>query len=111
MYVTRIASPRLLVIIAIVLGLSCWTSATASAQATGSIRGHVVEARTGSALAAVLVQVESTRQRAISDTDGAFVIDNVPLGPQTVVVSVVGFGLVRREVVIAAEAPTDSRFR
>lgn len=69
-----------------------------AARATGQIRGQVVEARTAAPLPAVLVQVESTRQRAISDAEGSFTIDNVPLGPQTLVVSVVGFGLVRRDV-------------
>jgi hypothetical protein len=48
----------------------------------------------------VLVQVESTRQRGVSDEDGRFVIDDVPPGPQTLLVSVVGFGLVRREIVV-----------
>ncbi len=68
--------------------------------ATGQIRGQIIEARTGAPLAAVLVQVESTRQRAISDTDGRFAIDAVPDGPQTLVISVVGFGLVRRPVTV-----------
>jgi hypothetical protein len=81
--------------------------ASALAQPTGSIRGQVVEARTAAPLAAVLVQVESTRQRAISDTEGRFVIDNVPTGPQNIVISVVGFGLVRREVVISADVPAE----
>jgi CarboxypepD_reg-like domain len=69
---------------------------------SGQIRGQVVEARTAAPLAAVLVQVESTRQRAISDADGHFMMDGVPLGAQTLVVSVVGFGLVRREVTVTS---------
>jgi hypothetical protein len=74
---------------------------------TGRITGHVVEARTGAPLAAVLVQVQSTRQRAYSDQDGRFELTDVPAGAQTIVVSVVGFGLVRREVVIVADEAVD----
>jgi len=66
----------------------------------GHIRGQVVEARTAAPLAAVLVQVESSRQRTLSDGDGRFVLENVPSGTQIVMVSVVGFGLVRREVLV-----------
>src|SRR5262245_13855526 len=70
---------------------------------TGQIRGQVVEARTVAPLPAVLVQIDATRQRAISDGDGRFVIDSVPVGSQTLVVSVVGFGLVRRTVVVTTD--------
>ena len=71
---------------------------------TGTIRGRVIEARTGVALTAVLLQVSSTNQRAISDEQGRFELTDVPAGRQVVLVSVVGYGLVRREVVVAAGA-------
>ena len=73
----------------------------------GIIRGQVVEARTGAPLAAVLVQVQSTRQRAFSDADGRFEIPDVPAGSQTLVVSVVGFGLVRRDVMVTPGQTSD----
>ena len=73
----------------------------------GIIRGQVVEARTGAPLVAVLVQVQSTRQRAFSDADGRFEIPDVPAGSQTLVVSVVGFGLVRREVMVTSGQTSD----
>ena len=76
-------------------------------QPVGQIHGLIVEARTAAPLAAVLVQIESTRQRAISDPDGRFVIDDVPAGPQNLLVSVVGFGLVRRQVIVAAGGETE----
>ena len=38
--------------------------------ATGTIRGTVVEARTGQPLAAVLVRVQETGQQAVSDSEG-----------------------------------------
>lgn len=62
--------------------------------------GIVVEARTGAPLVAVLVKVQSTKQQAFSDQDGRFEIAAIPPGPQILLVSVVGFGLVRRDVTI-----------
>ena len=56
---------------------------------TGKITGTVVEARTGTPLAAVLVKVQATGQQALSDADGRFEIDDVPVGAQTLLVSVV----------------------
>lgn len=68
---------------------------------TGTITGHVVEARTGAPLAAVLVKVQSTGQQALSGADGEFEIVDVPVGTQTLLVSVVGYGLVHRDVSVA----------
>jgi len=67
---------------------------------TGKITGTIVEARTGTPLPAVLVKVQSTGQQAFSDADGKFEIADVPVGSQTLLVSVVGFGLVRRDVMV-----------
>lgn len=70
---------------------------------TGRVTGTIVEARTGAPLAAVLVKVQSTGQQAFSDADGRFEIVDVPKGAQALVISVVGYGLVRRDVTIAGE--------
>jgi len=83
-------------------------SPDASAQpGTGRVTGVVVEARTAAPLAAVLIKIQSTGQQAFSDGDGRFAIADVPAGLQTVVVSVVGFGLVRRDVTVVASADVD----
>jgi hypothetical protein len=74
---------------------------------TGKITGTVVEARTGTPLAAVLVKVQATGQQALSDADGRFEIDDVPVGSQTLLVSVVGYGLVRRDVMVDATNAVD----
>ncbi|HYU77965.1 MAG TPA: TonB-dependent receptor [Vicinamibacterales bacterium] len=82
----------------------------AAAQAlTGRVTGEVVEARTGAPLAAVLVQIQSTHQRAFSDAEGKFEIADVPAGSQTLVISVIGFGLVRRDLTIAAGGTSELR--
>ena len=79
----------------------------AAQPATGRVTGTVVEARTGAPLIAVLVKVQSTKQQAFSDQDGRFEIADVPAGPQTLLVSVVGFGLVRRDVTLVSGETVD----
>ena len=74
---------------------------------TGRITGHVVEARTSNPLVAVLVKVQATGQQALSGEDGAFEIPDVPIGKQTLIVSVVGYGLVRRDVEVVANEAAD----
>jgi hypothetical protein len=69
---------------------------------TGRVTGTIVEARTGAPLAAVLIKIQSTGQQAFSDADGRFEIADVPSGAQTLTISVVGYGLVRRDVTIVA---------
>jgi hypothetical protein len=75
---------------------------------TGRVTGTIVEARTGAPLAAVLVKVQATGQQAFSDADGRFEIADVPSGPQTLVISVVGYGLVRRDVTIIPGETADA---
>ena len=74
---------------------------------TGVVRGTVTEARTGAPLAAVLVKIQSTGQQAFSDAEGRFEIVDVPAGPQTLTISVVGYGLVRRDVTVTAGEAVD----
>ncbi len=73
----------------------------------GKITGTIVEARTGAPLPAVLVKVQSTGQQAFSDVDGKFEIADVPIGSQTLLVSVVGYGLVRRDVTVSVTDAVD----
>lgn len=74
---------------------------------TGKITGTILEARSGAPLAAVLVKVQSTGQQSFSDADGRFEIADVPAGPQTLLVSVVGYGLVRRDVTVSVTDVVD----
>lgn len=94
--------------IAILLTLIVSFALDVSAQSgTGRVTGRVVEARTGAPLVAVLIKVQSSKQQAFSDQDGRFEIADVPSGPQTLLVSVVGFGLVRRDVTIVSGEAVD----
>ena len=83
------------------------SSQDAAKVGTGRVTGTVIEARTGAPLAAVLVKVQSSGQQAFSGGDGRFEIADVPSGQQTILISVVGFGLVRREVTVASGSAVD----
>lgn len=77
-------------------------SATPGATGTSAIHGRVVDAETGAAITAVLVIAEDAGQRARTDADGRFVLESVAAGPRTLVVSIVGYALARRDVVVVA---------
>jgi TonB dependent receptor/Carboxypeptidase regulatory-like domain len=69
---------------------------------TGTIRGQVVDARTGAAVTRVLVLIDAEgRQEARTGPDGRFELQQVPAGPQRLFVSVVGYILVQRDVTVA----------
>ena len=82
-------------------------------EAPGAIHGHVVDAETGEPVADVLVIAEDANPRAgghagphrpgaTTDGAGRFVLDDVPAGPYTLVASIVGYALARREVIVAS---------
>lgn len=97
-----------MLILALIAALLTQQGLPAGALAkVGKITGHIVEARTNAPLAAVLVKVQSTGQQAFSDAEGRFEIADVPSGPQTLLISVVGYGLVRRDVVVDPTTPVD----
>lgn len=83
----------------------------AAQPAPGRITGVVLEARSGQPLAAVLVKVQSTGQQALTGADGVFEIADAPAGLQTLVVSVVGYGLVRQDVAVTANEVADVTLR
>jgi len=61
------------------------------AQATGTIRGHVVETGSRRALSDVQVTVNGTQLGAVTNGNGDYAIGNVPSGPQTVQVRRIGY--------------------
>ena len=106
MHIVQLRSKPLLFTVLVTILLSLSLDAFAQ-PVTGGVTGVVTEARTGAPLAAVLVKIQSTGQQSFSDTNGRFEIADVPPGTQTVVVSVVGFGLVRRDVTVVAGSVVD----
>lgn len=72
--------------------------------ATVNVTGTVVDARTGAPLAQVMVLIEGTAASTQTGSDGTFTLPSPP-GRQTLFVSIVGYALVRREVVVAPGLP------
>jgi TonB dependent receptor/Carboxypeptidase regulatory-like domain len=73
------------------------TAGTASAQvpASSTIKGLVVDARTGSPLPRVLVALEAGPSIETAQ-NGTFLLEQLPAGPIRMSVSTVGYGLVQR---------------
>ncbi len=80
--------------------------AAAQLPATGAISGRVVDARTGTGLARVLVLVEDGGPSAQTGDDGGFLLTGVTQGQRRLFVSVVGYTLVRRDVEVVPAATT-----
>jgi hypothetical protein len=83
------------------------TSPSADVVPVGTIAGRLIDSRSGAPLSGGQVQIESTRQHDVSDVDGRFEITAVPVGSQRVLVSLVGYALVRRDVDVSASKTTE----
>jgi outer membrane receptor for ferrienterochelin and colicin len=65
--------------------------AVAIAQPVGHIRGRIVDAETGQPLAFTNVVLVGTEWGAMTDSDGRFVVENIPAGVYTVKASYIGY--------------------
>ena len=70
-------------------------------QAT-SLRGRVVDARTGEPVAKVRVIVSGTDLSTTTDDNGEFTFENLPVGQVDLYITTVTFGLVKKTITIAA---------
>ena len=82
----------------------------APAQAQGTIVGRVTEAATGAPLPGANVVIEGTTIGASTNNDGRFRLRDVPTGPQTIVVSFVGFEPAEATLTIDAGATVEENF-
>ena len=76
-------------------------------RTTGSITGVVVDAGSGAPLARARVSLDGQKTRAHTNEHGRFVLADQPSGPGVLEVSLVGFTLVRRDVVVPAAQTLD----
>jgi hypothetical protein len=89
---------RITKLIALVLFLLT-SQAFAQDSTTGTVRGTVVDARTGTPLGRVLVAVEGGPS-AETSSDGAFLLEDVASGTVRIYVSAIGYGLAQRTLVL-----------
>jgi TonB dependent receptor-like, beta-barrel/CarboxypepD_reg-like domain/TonB-dependent Receptor Plug Domain len=72
----------------------------------GKVTGRIVDAATADSLAGVLVLDEGSNRSVVSNSEGRFEIA-LPAGSRKLTVSIVGYGLVRREVAVPTGTAID----
>jgi len=69
-----------------------------TSEENGTIKGRVLDARTKSGIPSASVFIKGTTIGAIADLKGNFVINSVPPGKHEVIVTIVGYGKVSKDV-------------
>jgi hypothetical protein len=90
--VTRVARFCLPVAVALLV------STSVAAQTLATITGQVVDAHSGLGLSDVRVQVQGQPVTVLTDRDGRFSLTGIPAGRHVLIVAVVGYALVRRDI-------------
>ena len=81
------------------------------ARQTGTVTGVVREASSGLPLTGAQVVIESTVYGGLTNTDGRFLLLNIPAGTYRLRVELIGLGTEVNEVVVEAGPTTTSDFR
>ncbi len=102
------AKPNL-IRIAIVAGFLAAFPAGIHAQ-TGTITGRVMEAGTSRPIAGASVTVEGTNLGTLTQANGGFIVQNVPVGSHQVTVTVLGYGTNRLPATVQADAAVNLQF-
>jgi TonB-linked SusC/RagA family outer membrane protein len=79
-------------------------------EASGTIVGHVTDARSGGPLAQVSVTVEGARLGATTGSDGQYRISGVSTGNHTVAARRIGYAVVRKPVTVVSGGPATVDF-
>ena len=85
-----------------VLLLLLGASAPLAAQATGTLRGKVTDARSARPLQSVQVYIPGTGRGVLTDASGDFQMLNIPIGTHTLRAQLVGYGTAESAVSVAA---------
>lgn len=91
-----------LIVPALVCAAVGFLPSSLGAQDTGSVTGQVVNGSTGQPLSGAQVVIVGLDVGALTESNGRFLIPNVPTGSHTVRVVLLGFGSEEREVAVAA---------
>jgi hypothetical protein len=69
----------------------CLVSVLSFAQTTGSFKGKIIEQSTKQPVIGATVQIDNTQLGGVTDSDGNFEIDNIPIGYHSVTISFIGY--------------------
>ena len=72
-----------------------------------SITGRVVDPATGAPIAGAIVSIEGTGISTETDENGTYVLDNVPAGPQCLIINPPDHELIRRDINIQSGVSAD----
>jgi hypothetical protein len=86
------------------LGVLVVLAQTAPIAAQSEVRGRVIDATTGRGISQAFIRVDASGALTFSEPDGAFLLERVPAGPQSL--SVQAFGYASDSLTI--EVPVDS---
>src|SRR5688572_3458035 len=96
---------RFLPVVLLTLGLATDLSAQ-----TGSIAGAVIDEATRRPLASVQVFIPGTGLGALTNADGRYLLNNVPVGQRTLRAQMIGFTQVDQTVTVAAAGSATANF-
>ncbi|HUP19884.1 MAG TPA: TonB-dependent receptor [Gemmatimonadota bacterium] len=93
------------------LGLALFGARTADAQVTGKVIGTVTDVDTGQPLVGAQVVVEGTNLGNVTNEDGYYFINNVPVGVQGIVAQYLGYQTTAQEYRVLAGQTMTVDFR
>ncbi len=89
------------VVLAVFLLVGFLTHNVASqTQQTITLRGRVVDARTGEPISKVRIIASATEQSTTSDEDGRFTLKDIPAGQVDLYITTVNYGLVKKTITV-----------
>ncbi len=80
-------------------------SISRQSQATGTVRGRVIDSASKNGVPGVAVSVLGTRAAAVTKSDGTFSIPQVPLGRHTLIARLLGYRSGERAIVLNEKSP------
>src|SRR5687767_5545608 len=83
--------------------LATLTPTGLAAQATGTVRGTIVEAGTNRPLLGVQVFIKGTTRGRLTDASGAYVIPGVPVGPTILRVESIGYRTAEQSITVSTD--------
>jgi hypothetical protein len=76
----------------------------ATAQQRGTVTGHVLDRESRKPIPAVTVAIRGTERRAVTDAEGAFRLDSIPVGERQLVVSHIAYGEHAEALLVRSES-------